>query len=145
MTELQCRSAALPDADAPAPAILVVEDEMLIRIGICAYLEECGFRVFEASGAAEAIELLGAGLSVDLAFCDVELSGAMDGIGLAQWIGRCRPGLSVILTSGDVRRASVAREACKDIPFLEKPYDPDRVVELMRALIAARNPAGNPG
>ena len=36
---------------APPPVILVVEDDVLVRNMVAAYLRECGYDVIEASGA----------------------------------------------------------------------------------------------
>ncbi len=46
-----------PNPKERTPAILVVEDEILIRLVIADYLRECGFKVYEAASAAEAIEI----------------------------------------------------------------------------------------
>ena len=125
-----------------SPSILLVEDEVLVRFMISDYLQDCGFKVFEASAAAEAIEILDANLSVDLAFCDVILSGVMDGIGLAQWIRRRRPDLPIVFTSADPSKAEMARRLCEGAPFLAKPFDVRALVELFRVLIAAKPATG---
>ena len=41
-----------------APTVLVVEDELLIRMAIAEHLQSCGFHVIEAGNAGEAITLL---------------------------------------------------------------------------------------
>jgi hypothetical protein len=40
--------------DESIQTILVVEDEVLIRLPLAEYLRDCGYRVFEASNVAEA-------------------------------------------------------------------------------------------
>lgn len=40
------------------PVVLVVEDELMIRMGATALVEDLGYEYFEASSADEAIELL---------------------------------------------------------------------------------------
>jgi hypothetical protein len=44
----------------------------------------------------------------------------MDDVGLAKWIRENRPSLPVILTSGDAKKVSTAKELCENEPFMEK-------------------------
>ena len=99
------RNIAGEPVPAPPPTILVVEDDVLVRNVVAAYLRECGFDVIEANGADEAVHVLQADVRVDIVFSDVNMPGSMDGFGLAQWVRRERPWLRVILTSGAARTA----------------------------------------
>jgi CheY-like chemotaxis protein len=123
-------------APAPPPVILVVEDEVLVRSVVAAYLRECGFDVIEAGGAEEAIRVLQAEIRVDIVFSDVNMPGSMDGFGLAQWVRRERPWLKVILTSGAARTAQAAGDLCESGPILAKPYDHAELEQHIRALLA---------
>ena len=121
------------------PTILVVEDEALLRVAISNYLLECGFAVLEAGDAAEAIETLKADKAeIDVVFTDILMPGEMDGFGLAQWIWDHRPGLPVILTSGDAQKVEVAKHLCAGHPFFAKPYNVRQVSTQIRALIEAK-------
>ena len=91
---------------AQPPTVLVVEDEILVRTVIAAYLRECGFDVIEAGNADEAIRVMGAGIRIDIVFSDVNMPGSMDGFGLAQWLRQERPDLKIILTSGAAQTAN---------------------------------------
>ena len=75
--------------------ILVVEDEVLIRLPLAEYLRDCGYRVFEASNVAEAV--LDADTPVDLVFSDVNMPGNENGFALAVWICQRHPDTNVIL------------------------------------------------
>jgi CheY-like chemotaxis protein len=55
--------------------VLVVEDQPLVRIFIADFLEEAGFKVFEAVDANEAITVLSARPDVQAAITDIELPG----------------------------------------------------------------------
>jgi CheY-like chemotaxis protein len=141
MGEASAVRARFPDPAERLPAILVVEDEVLIRLVIADYLRECGFKVYEAGNAAEALEILEAdNTKIDLVFSDVRMPGEMDGFALAQWVRRNRPGLPVILTSGDRKKSEVARDLCEDEPFFAKPYELEPVVQRIRALIGLPKP-----
>jgi DNA-binding NtrC family response regulator len=125
-----------PDPKERTPAILIVEDEILIRLALSDYLQECGFKVFEAGNAAEAIEIIESNQTpIDLVFTDVHLPGDLSGFGLAQWVRLNRPGLPVTLTSGDQKKAETAEELCENEPFFGKPYDIAMVVTHFRSLI----------
>ena len=102
------------NANDRTPAILVVENEILIRLAISDYLRECGFKVYEAGSSGEAIEIFQSNrAAIDLVFTDVRLPDGMDGFGLAQWVRQNRPGVRVILTSGDNKKSEAAKGLCE--------------------------------
>src|SRR5262249_10542544 len=69
-------------AEAPPPRILVVEDDILVRTVVSAYLRECGYDVAEAGNADEAIHVMKSDMKVDILFSDVSLPGSsLDGFG----------------------------------------------------------------
>jgi CheY-like chemotaxis protein len=125
------------DAGTSLQTVLVVEDEVLIRLVIADYLRECGYRVHEAVSAEEAVVILQSPeVFVDVVFSDVEMSGGMDGFGLARWIRANKPGTRVILTSGAERSADIAATLCEAGPLLEKPYPSQDVVDRIKQLTA---------
>ena len=76
--------------------ILVVEDDVLVRMPIAQYLRDCGYKVIEASDADEAMQVLQhQETMVHVVFSDIEMPGAVDGFGLAKWVRERRPGLDV--------------------------------------------------
>ena len=106
MAETKRAGSLFPDPKERCPAVLVVEDEVLIRLVIADYLRECGFKVYEAATALEAIEVLESDqASIDLVFTDIRLPGEINGFALGQWVRANRPGLPVILTSRATRMA----------------------------------------
>jgi CheY-like chemotaxis protein len=119
--------------------ILVVEDEVFVRMVISDYLRECGYKVIEAANADEALILLQhLEIEVDVVFSDVEMPGSMDGFGLAKWLRAHRPGTDVILTGNVPRAADAAAELCESGP-LQKPYEPQIAVDRIRRLMALRS------
>ena len=100
--------------------ILVVEDEVLIRMDVADQLAELGYEVKEAASGAEAQTILREGQQIDVVFTDVDMPGELDGITLAREIvadGRAR---AVIVTSG---KHLVGSTALPDgVPFIPKPY-----------------------
>ena len=124
-------------ADTPFPTVLVVEDEVLIRLVIADYLRDCGYKVHEAVSGEEAIAILQAPeVSIDVVFSDVEMPGSMDGFALARWVRANKPGMEVILTSGIERSADIAATLCEAGPLMKKPYSSQDVVDRLRQLAA---------
>jgi CheY-like chemotaxis protein len=115
-----------------ASVILVVEDEVLIRMHIAQYLRECGYKVIEAADADEALEVLQSDHAVDLVLTDVQMPGKMDGFGLAQWVRHNRQGVTIILAGTPERAANTAAELCEEGPSLPKPYEPQVLLDLIR-------------
>ena len=99
-----------PNRCKPPPTVLVVVDEVLVRMAVSDYLRECGYNVVETSDAHEAIEVMTSEVAVDVAFSDIAMPGSLDGFGLAQWIRRERPDIKVVLSSGVARSAKAAGE-----------------------------------
>ena len=129
---MTARDAQVP----PIQTILLVEDEVLIRLHIARYLRDCGFNVIEAIDAEEALQVLQSEHGVDLVVSDVELSGPMDGFGLAQWVRSNKKGVKVVLAGTPERAASTAAELCEEGPTLAKPYDPQILADLIRRHLA---------
>ena len=118
--------------------ILVVEDEVLIRMVISEYLRGCGYKVIEAANSDEAIIVLqDPEITIDVVFSDIELPGSMDGFALSKWIRANRADVEVILAGSIPRAVSAATDLCDEGP-LPKPYEPQVLVDRIRRLIAAR-------
>lgn len=107
-------------------AVLVVEDEPLVRMAIVTELEDHGLQVLEAGNALEAIAILEKQPVVDVIFTDVDMPGGLDGLELAKIVKQRCPKIEVIVTSGH-------REVQQgDLPvkgrFVLKPYVSEKVV-----------------
>ena len=111
--------------------ILVVEDDILIRMAAADHLRDAGYRVLEAAAAEEARTLLRAAEPIELVVSDINMPG-MDGVTLAKWIAKEFPDVKVVLTSGDQRNASAASGVAH---YLEKPYDLDTLGRLVQRLL----------
>ena len=116
-------------APARRSTILVVEDEVLIRIAICDELREVGYLAIEAVNADEALGLLQSNIDVDLIFSDVRMPGATDGLGLLAEVRKAYPQMPVIITSGHL-----PSDTKFDHPtdFLSKPYNVELAVNLIQ-------------
>ncbi len=126
----------IPARSEKAPTVLVVDDEILVRLVIADYLRDCGYRVFEAGTPEDAVTVLNSQLKIDIVFTDLELPGHSSGLELARWIRRRHPDVRVILTSGVYSSAELAGELCEAGPPIAKPYESDAVVQRIRSLTA---------
>lgn len=111
-------SAAL-ESDGRRVTVLVVEDEVLIRIDVADCLRDEGLRVLEASSADEALRLLEQGHSVDVIFSDIHMPGRIDGLDLHRIVAAEFPQVKVILTSAT---SLPERKSTPETPFIPKPY-----------------------
>ena len=111
------------------PVVLVVEDVVLVRMVVAAYLREGGFQVVEAAGAEEAIRVLRAS-PVDVVFSDVRMPGATDGHGLADWIRQNKPKVKIVLGSG-------VESEISDEAIVKKPYDQGDLLRRLRTVLTS--------
>ena len=126
------------NANANAPAILIVEDEALIAASIEQVLSESGFRI--AGVAASALEALSVANEhrPQLALVDIRLTGEVDGIELACRL-REEFGVPSIFLSGLFDTEIVARaERARPLGFLHKPFRPSLVFNAIERALAER-------
>ena len=71
----------------------------------------------------------------DLLLTDYEM-GSMNGLELTEHCRRALPELKVLLVSGTVEAATVLRHPVQVNQFLSKPYRPNELAALVRALLA---------
>jgi two-component system, response regulator PdtaR len=119
----------------PSAAVLIVEDEPLIRMGAVDLIENAGFEVYEAGSADAAIALLELHTEIRLIFTDVDMPGSMDGLKLAHYVRGRWPPVKIIITSGHIKVTEESLPA--GAIFLPKPYDPTEIAHKVRELIAA--------
>ena len=120
-----------PSADLHPATVLVVEDEVLVRLAVADTLRDAGYSVLEAANADEAMTLLASFSEIALVLTDIQMPGSMDGVGLARFIRSTRPELIVILTSG----ASPRPNGDAAIPFVAKPCKPELIAQEVKRLL----------
>lgn len=125
--------AAEPDA---LHTVLVVEDEIMVRMPIAEFLRNSGYNVIEAGDAGEAMAAMYGGEPVSLVFSDVRMPGKMDGFGLAEWFQLHYPNVPVLLTSGYNGGRSLPVDGRRGVKFIEKPYSQSHVARRIAALLA---------
>lgn len=117
------------------PAVLIVEDDPLIRWSGAETLGDAGFEVLEAADAEEALTILEARDGVSVLFTDVDMPGPIDGFELARIAAGRWPSMHIIIASG--RREFQSRRIPRRGRFVPKPYAPEDIARDIGALLAA--------
>lgn len=84
--------------DEAAHSLLVIDDEPFVRDSLTAYLEDSGYRVYEAADGREGLELFNQ-LQPDLVLLDLKMPN-MDGLTLLKELGQHPSDTPVIVISG---------------------------------------------
>src|SRR5256885_7980554 len=92
----------LDQSSAPA-VVLVVEDEMLLRMRAVDMVEDAGFTSVEAVNADEAVAILESRSDIALLLTDIQMPGSMDGLRLAHAVRKRWPAIKIILVSGQLK------------------------------------------
>ena len=112
--------------------VLLVEEDVILRLGLGEYLRACGFKVIEAANQTEAKLVLQKGPPVHIMLLDARLSGDGGGFKLSQWTRRTQPKIQVILTGTLVSKTEAAAKLCetKNSP----PYSIDELKERIESM-----------
>jgi CheY-like chemotaxis protein len=117
---------------AKRPVILIVEDELLIRMDAADMVRTAGFDVVEAQNADEAILVLERRFDIAVVFTDIQMPGSMDGLKLAAAIRGRWPPIKIVAASGLVQLCADDLPAGSHI--LSKPYSAGQIVGAIRQL-----------
>jgi CheY-like chemotaxis protein len=90
-------------SEAKRAVILIVEDELLIRMNAVEMIEEAGFEVVEAANSDEAVAILESRFDITVVFTDMQMPGSMDGLKLAAAVRDRWPRIKIVTTSGHVK------------------------------------------
>jgi CheY-like chemotaxis protein len=123
-------------ARATPPVVLVVDDDPDVLPIAVAVIAGLGYSVFEASNAAEALDLLRAHPEISLLFTDIVMPGTMDGFELAHEAKQLRPELPIVYTSGYMKTIPWGRYGVGYGPFLQKPWRGDQLAQLLTSGLA---------
>jgi len=118
---------------AVTPIVLIVEDEMLLRMRAVDMVEDAGFTSIEAVDADQAVAILESRSDIALLFTDIQMPGSMDGLRLAHAVHERWPPIKIILVSGQLELANI------DIPansrFFGKPLEAKNMIAEMQEMI----------
>jgi two-component system, response regulator PdtaR len=117
--------------------IVIADDEALVRAAAVDALEDEGFITFEAENAVAALDICKSRPeAVDVLFTDIRMPGPMDGLELAHRVRERWPRIIIIIASGNI---FVGRDQLPEgARFLPKPYEIDRIVDIIRQMCGTR-------
>ena len=115
--------------------ILLVEDELALRVVSRVYLESKGYAILEAGNATEALNLCKSyAHKIHVLITDMVMPG-MGGVELAKAALKMLPELAIILVSGYADRTSADDATAIEASFLQKPFSLDALARLVRARV----------
>jgi CheY-like chemotaxis protein len=123
---------AISIAEGIKHTILVVEDEVLLRLDLAYQLRIAGFDVIEADNADEALAILKAKDDVDLILTDIRMPGQIDGAGLAKSVRGQTQDIKIVVLSAYI-------EAQHGLPIdaaLKKPVRIEALLTKVRELLS---------
>ena len=121
------------DHSAVPAVILVVEDEMLLRMRAVDMIEDAGYTSVEAVDADEAVAILESRSDIALLLTNIQMPGSMDGLQLAHTVHERWPPIGIILVSGQLKLANIDIPA--DSLFFGKPIEAGEMIAQMRTMI----------
>src|SRR5712691_11897384 len=117
----------------PVAKVLVVEDEMMLRMRAVDIVEDAGFTPIEAVNADDAFAILESRSDIDLLFTDIQMPGTMDGLKLAHAVHERWPSIKIILVSGKLAPDQEDRPA--NSRFFRKPVEVREMIAELQGMI----------
>ena len=113
--------------------VLVVEDEMVLRLRAVDIVEDAGFNAVEAVNADEALSILESRSDISLLFTDIQMPGTMDGLKLAHAVHNRWPAIKIIMVSGQVKVSEAQKPV--DSRFFSKPLDAKEMIGELQNMV----------
>ena len=119
------------DGNVSRHAILIVEDDPLLRLLTVDVVEEAGFVALQADNADKAVTILEVRSDIALLLTDINMPGSIDGLKLAHAVRNRWPPIKIIVVSSGV----LDRDLPTKSRFLAKPYHAEKLISEIRSLI----------
>ena len=115
------------------PIVLIVEDDMILRMRSVDIVEDAGYTPVEAVDADEALGILQSRSDIALLFTDIQMPGSIDGLKLAHAVRKRWPPIKIILVSGQLKLSDLELPA--ESRFFGKPLEAEVMIAQMRRMI----------
>ena len=119
--------------DGSPSVVLVVEDELMLRMRAVDIVQDAGFEPLEAINADEAIRILESRSDISVLFTDIQMPGSMDGLKLAHLTHTRWPHIKIILVSGQI--AVTNADKPDDSKFFPKPLEIEQMVLELQKMV----------
>src|SRR3984893_3592683 len=120
-----------PGTRAKAPAVLIVEDEPLVRLYAVETIEDAGFEVIEAANADDAIRILESRSDIQVVFTDLHMRGAMERLEGAHAVRNRWPPIKITVSSG--RTVLTQSDLPEGGRFVSNPHDSFQIKDALHA------------
>lgn len=118
-------------------SILVVDDEVIVRMLLVELLAEAGFDVVEAHDGPSALRALEGIETLGLLVTDVGLPGGMNGRQLADAIRQARGELGVLFVTGYVHMKAIEGDAERpNMRVIAKPFTGEALLRCVDEMLA---------
>lgn len=117
----------------PPTTVLVVEDELVLRLRAVDIVEDAGFTPVEAVNADEALSILESRSDISLLFTDIQMPGSIDGLKLAHAVHKRWPAIKIILVSGQVNLLDTDKPA--NSRFFNKPLEVKHMIAELQEMV----------
>jgi CheY-like chemotaxis protein len=128
---------ALAANDADVVVVLLVEDEIWVRLDVASCLEDAGYLVVEAGSGEAAMALCNSRTSIDMVITAISLGGSASGWDVAEHFRAVRPDVPVVYASE--KTADAGRGLAGGV-FISKPYRHSDILDACRRLARSRLP-----
>ena len=115
------------------PVVLVVEDEMMLRMRAVDIVQDAGFVPVEAVSADQAMQILESRDDISLLFTDIQMPGSIDGLKLAHATHARWPHIKIILVSGQI--AVTDEDKPDDSKFFPKPLEIQQMILELQEMV----------
>src|ERR1700694_524942 len=117
----------------PTAKVLVVEDEMMLRMRAVDIVEDAGFMPVEAGDGGDAFAIRESRSDIDLLFTDIQMPGTMDGLKLAHAVHARWPSIKIMLVSGQVTLTETEKPV--NSRFYGKPLEVKKMIAELQEML----------
>lgn len=117
--------------------VLVVEDEPILAMEICEALAQRGFEVPEPVISADTVMKAFGQHRPDVVIMDINLRSYTDGVDAAKRLSLFGQVPVVFLTANQDPSVETRARGTTNSYYLKKPYDEDRLVDLIEQILSA--------
>jgi len=113
--------------------VLVVEDELVLRMRAVDIVEDAGFTAIEAVNADNALAILESRSDISLLFTDIQMPGKLDGLMLAHAVNKRWPAIKIVLVSGQITLTDEDKPT--DSRFFGKPLEVKHMIAELQEMV----------
>ena len=122
-----------------AGTVLVVDDEVAVRMLVTEVLKETGYAAIEAADGSSGLQILQSNVRIDLLISDVGLPGSMNGRQMADAARQARPKLKVLFITGYAENTVIGNgHLDPGMHVLTKPFAMDALASRVEAIITSK-------